>query len=99
MKISKEFMLREIAGEYIVVPTGQAVFRFMGLITVNEVGAALWKELERGADFQELLASVLAQYEVEEERAVREIREFLDLLRRNGILTMEEDEHRNRDHN
>ena len=42
---------------------------------------------------------MLAQYEVEEERAVREIREFLDLLRRNGILTMEEDEHRNRDHN
>ena len=99
MNLEKNFILREMAGEYVIIPTGKRAPVQEGLLTVNEVGAALWKELERGADFQELLASVLAQYEVEEERAVREIREFLDLLRRNGILTMEEDEYRDRDHN
>lgn len=99
MNLEKDFILREMAGEYVIIPTGKRAPLQEGLLTVNEVGAALWKELETGADFQELLASVLAQYEVEEERAVREIREFLDLLRKNGILTMEENEYRDRDHN
>ena len=93
MNLEKDFILREMAGEYVIIPreyviipTGKRAPVQEGLLTVNEVGAALWKELETGADFQELLASVLAQYEVEEERAVREIREFLDLLGNSWIF-------------
>lgn len=41
MKISKEFILREIAGEYILVPVGKTALTFNGLVTVNEVGAHL----------------------------------------------------------
>ena len=67
MNLEKDFILREMAGEYVIIPTGKRAPLQEGLLTVNEVGAALWKELERGADFQELLASVLAQYEVEED--------------------------------
>ena len=43
MKIQKEFVLREIAGDYVIIPTGKTVLTFNGLITVNEVGAELWK--------------------------------------------------------
>lgn len=42
MKVEKEFVLREIAGDYIIIPTGKTVLDFNGLITVNEVGASLW---------------------------------------------------------
>ena len=41
MKISSNYVIREIAGDYIIVPIGQAVFDFQGLITVNEIGALL----------------------------------------------------------
>ena len=46
MRITKEFVLREIAGDYIIIPTGKTVFDFNGLITLNEVGVSLWKMLQ-----------------------------------------------------
>ena len=41
MKVQKEFVLREIAGDYVIIPTGRTVLRCDGLITVNEDGANL----------------------------------------------------------
>ena len=35
MKVSKDFILREIAGEYILVPTGISATKINGLITMN----------------------------------------------------------------
>ena len=87
MKISKEFMLREIAGEYIVVPTGQAVFQFMGLITVNEVGAFLWSLLQKQECTLEYLTQMLWQeYEVEEQCGKKDVSEFLETLKSRGVL-------------
>ena len=45
MKIDRSFVLREIAGEYIIIPTGKTALEFNGLITVNEIGMELWKML------------------------------------------------------
>ena len=37
MKRNTDFMLRDIAGEVILVPTGAATQQFNGMITLNEV--------------------------------------------------------------
>ena len=42
MKVSNEFILREVAGEYILVPVGAAAVKFNGLITLNEIGAFIF---------------------------------------------------------
>lgn len=90
MKISKEFMLREIAGEYIVVPTGKAVFQFMGLITLNDVGAFLWKALQKeNCTSRELTELVCQEYEVTEDSAWRDVREFLKALASRHILSLD----------
>ena len=47
MHISENYILREIMGEYIVVPTGEEAMKFQGLVTLNETGAFLWKELQK----------------------------------------------------
>ena len=87
MRIEKEFVLREIAGDYIVVPTGKAVLEFNGLISVNEVGASIWNMLQNEVTFEGLLQGILNEYDVEEEIAKQDIQEFLDKLIENGILT------------
>ena len=46
MKIDRNFVLREIAGEYIIIPTGKTALEFNGLITVNEIGMELWRLIE-----------------------------------------------------
>lgn len=86
MKIKEEFVLREIAGDYIVIPTGKAVLEFNGLISVNEVGASIWKLLQKETDFEEIVRAVLGEYETDRETAEKDIRGFLDDLDKNGIL-------------
>lgn len=38
MRVDEGFVLREIAGDYVIIPTGKTVLDFNGMITVNEVG-------------------------------------------------------------
>ncbi len=90
MKIDKNFVLREIAGEYIIVPTGRTALEFNGLITVNEVGMELWKMLQKDVTFDDLLNGILEEYDVDENAAREDIQEFLDRLVKGGILTEDE---------
>ncbi|MCI6432904.1 MAG: PqqD family protein [Oliverpabstia sp.] len=86
MKVDKEFVLREIAGDYVIIPIGRTVLSFNGLITVNEIGAFLWNLLQEDVTKEELVAKVLDEYEVDEETAREDIQEFLDTLVSGGIL-------------
>lgn len=90
MRITKEFVLREIAGDYIIIPTGKTVFDFNGLITLNEVGVSLWKMLQNEVTFDDLLQGVLDEYDVEPAVAREDIQEFLDQLVNRGIIEAEE---------
>ena len=90
MRITKEFVLREIAGDYIIIPTGKTVLDFNGLITLNEVGVSLWKMLQNEVTFDDLLQGVLDEYDVEPAVAREDIQEFLDQLVNRGIIEAEE---------
>jgi hypothetical protein len=90
MQIKKEFVLREIAGEYVIIPTGTTALEFNGLITVNEVGVFLWKLLQEEVTLEELVSKVTEEYEVEEAVAKEDILEFLDNLIKGGILAPNE---------
>lgn len=90
MKVEKEFVLREIAGDYIIIPTGKTVLDFNGLITVNEVGASLWNMLQEEVSLDDLVNGILNEYDVEEEIAREDIQEFLTSLETGGILKKDE---------
>ncbi len=86
MKINKELVKREIAGDTILVPVGKTVYDSNGLFVLNELGAFLWDRLPEAETEEELLTAVLAEYEVTEETAKKDLRIFLDKLRDMGIL-------------
>lgn len=87
MRINKDFVLREIAGDYVIIPVGSTVLEFNGLITVNEVGSVLWKMLqEEDVTFERLVSGIMAEYDVEEDVVREDIQEFLDKLIEGGIL-------------
>ena len=86
MKIKKELVKREIAGDTILVPVGRTVYEGNGLFVLNELGAFLWDRLEEAQSEDDLLEAVQAAYEVTEEVARADIRKFLDKLRGMNIL-------------
>ena len=87
MRISEDYILREIAGELMIVPTREAALKFQGLMTVNETGAFLWKMLQQGEHSQEeLVQGLCREYQVEADTADQDVQEFLGWLRAVGIL-------------
>ena len=86
MRVEKDFVLREIAGDYVIIPTGKTVLSFNGLISVNEVGAFLWELLQNEVTIDELVAAVLNEYDVDEVTAREEIQEFRDDIAQGHFL-------------
>ena len=80
MKIKEGFVLREVAGSFIVVAVGEEVKTFNGIITLNETGAFLWKALENGAEEQDLVSALLSEYDVEESVAREHVKKFIARL-------------------
>ena len=92
MRIDKEFILREIAGDYIIIPAGKTVLDFNGLITVNEVGVSLWNMIQNEVTFEELVLGILDEYDVEESVAREDVQEFLAALIDVGIITKDQED-------
>ena len=86
MKIKKNFILREVAGTYIVVAVGEAVKNFKSIINLNGTGAFLWKKLENGATEEELVKEIISEYQVEEEVAKKDVLAFIQRLKENGLV-------------
>lgn len=86
MKFKKEFILREIVGEYILVPINKSTSKFDGLITTNEIGKFIWENYELSKDEEDLLNKILDEYEVDKEVAKEDLDEFLDKLRQVDII-------------
>ena len=86
MRIKDNLMLRKIAGQWIVIPMGDMVVRFNGIISLNETSAFLWRRLEEGQSQDMLLQSLRAEYDVEQDVAAQDIQEFLTELASKGLL-------------
>ncbi len=86
MKIKSGFVLRKIENDYIVVSVGSRVKEFNGVINLNQSSALLWELLEKGAEEQDLVNKLLEVYEIEEERARKDVLVFTQKLLESGIL-------------
>lgn len=88
MKLNGEYVLREIAGDAVLIPTGKRALEFNGIIALNPVSAEIWKCLEAGKTRSEILAHILEEYDVCEEVAIADLDEFLGKLQELEILEL-----------
>lgn len=86
MKVVKEFILREIAGECVLVPTGATTQEFNGLITLSDTAKFIWENMEKADSFEELVGMILEEYEIDEATAKQDAYEFINGLLRAGFI-------------
>lgn len=86
MIASGNFIPREVAGEYLLVPTGAASAQLNGLITLNELGYFIFQTLQSEQSVDSLVAAVTAEYDVDTDTARADALEFLEQLRAVGAL-------------
>ena len=89
MKLNREFVLRQVADMWVVLPIGSASVNFNSMLTLNESGVVLWHSLEQGGSRQDLADALLREYEVDTDTALADVDEFLDRLFQAGCLEME----------
>lgn len=85
MKIKEGFLLRQVAGQTVVLPTGDDLDLNM-MITLNGTGGFLWEHLQEETTEEALVQALLAEYDVDEERAKASVAGFVNKLRENGFL-------------
>ena len=86
MKIKSGFVVREIAGQSVVVALGDAGKIFNGLIKLNETGRLIWDMLTVGAEREEIVASLAEAYDVDRAILEQDCDAFLQSLREKNIL-------------
>ena len=85
MKLKSGFVMRSVAGETVVLPSGDELDLNM-MITLNDTGKFLWQKLEVGAEVDELVADLLKEYDVDEATARAGVERFIAKLNENGFL-------------
>ena len=80
MKLKKGFVLREVAGETVVVPAGDDL-NFRGMITLNDTAKTLWMALENETDMDGLVKALLGEFNVDEATARAGAEKFVEKLK------------------
>lgn len=86
LKIKAGFEMRELSGQSVVIAVGKGVETFNGMIRLNSSATELWKRLVNGSNQLSLVEFLLDHYQVDEETAENDVRQFLTELRDAGIL-------------
>ena len=85
MKLKDGFILRSVAGQTVVLPTGDELDLNM-MITLNDTGKFLWELLQEETDEAALVAALLKEYDVDEATAAKAVSGFVAKLNENGFL-------------
>lgn len=86
MKLKKDYVLRQVANTWVVLPLGTADAAFDGMMKLNHSGAFLWQQMEQGKDFGALVDALTMEYEVSREQAEADVKEFLAKLIKAGCV-------------
>ena len=81
MNIKYEFVLTEVGGEKMLVPTGMSSVRYKGIITLNDTAESIWKLLPEADTEEDIAKGLVEEYDVPYETALADTREFLGKLR------------------
>ena len=86
MKLKYEFAVREIAGDYVLVPLGAAALKLSGMITTNAVGAFLWEQLMSETTEKAMTKRLLEEFEIDAVTAANDVKAFVSQLRELNLV-------------
>ena len=86
MKAKADFVVRNVVGEYILMPTNDNIRKFDGTVVLNEVSAFIWDKLQQETTEETLVEAILQEFEVEWEIAARDLKALLARFADMGLL-------------
>ena len=88
MKLKDGLILREVAGQYVIVPTGKRVQEVTNIVYISASAAYLWDYMkDYEFEKEDLVKRIMEHYTgVTEEKAAEDVEKFLKILADNNIM-------------
>lgn len=86
MQKRKRYQLRYAAGLYWLLDMEQTGEEYVRPVTMNECGAYIWQNYTESVSETEIAEMLHQRYGISAEEALRDIKEFIEQLQKQGIL-------------
>jgi len=86
MKINKNFILKEFADKYILIPFGEGALDFNGIVSLNDTAKFFWENSQDNVDIDKLTGLAIEKYSVDEKSARESAELFVSQLKEVGCL-------------
>lgn len=83
------YIMREIAGESILVSVGDGVADFCGIVKLNASAKVVWNTLQNGTTKTELIQALIDVFHISEEQAKSDAEKSLELLAHKRMISCE----------
>lgn len=78
--------LRNVAGEYVLVPTGESAGEYKGMFMLTETGAYMYSLLGQAESAEELAKKTMEEYDGDYGEILSDAKNFIEKLREYGII-------------
>ncbi len=87
MKVNKNYLLKEVAGEFMLVYQDENNVDFSKVITLNELGAFIFKSISKDLNEEQIVDAILSEYEgASKEEVAKDVTTFIEKLKELGII-------------
>ncbi len=87
MKLKYNFIINEVADQFVAVATGDDMESFNGFVKTNDIGAEILEILKNDVTAEEIIAEMLKKHpEATVEEATETVNEFIEKLNAEGII-------------
>lgn len=86
IKLKEGFVLREVCGVNVVMPTGKKLKEFKGALMLNVTGKEIFAMLQTDKSIEEIVEALTATYDVTPEHAKQSVLNTIEQLRETGVM-------------
>ena len=86
MRRKNNYVIKNIGNENILVPIGKEVLNLNGILVLNDTARFIWDRLEKENSAEELIKSVINEYDIDIKTADKEVEIFIEELKSRGLV-------------
>lgn len=86
MKIKDGYILKDVAGEKIVIATGKQKLNFNGVMTFNSVGADVFNMLDGINSIDDIAKKIAEDYNVPFERVKTDVENLIKKMKEHNLI-------------
>lgn len=86
MKIKDGYIMKEVAGNSVVIATGDERMDFRGIMMFNEVGTVVFNMLDGTNSVEEIVRAIAKEYDTPVETVEADVNKLIEKMKAQGLI-------------